>query len=165
MLYMLDEAFDGREQRFHSLLGNLERVTEDDWLWIPPGGHRSIRTLVVHAVGSAIQNDDHAFGPGARDWTAPMGNLGLTIDELQSPGPQRNEPAMEQVLDWARASHQGFRDHLAALHDDDLSLERENYDGRRWPVRWFVTMTIQHYAYHAGEINHIRALHQGDDSG
>jgi hypothetical protein len=32
-----------------------------------------------------------------------------------------------------------------------------------YPIRWFIGVMIQHYAYHAGEINHIRALHQGDD--
>jgi hypothetical protein len=30
-------------------------------------------------------------------------------------------------------------------------------------TRWIITMIIQHDLYHAGEINHIRALHQHND--
>lgn len=41
LLYLLDQAFEGTE--WHSLLGNLQSLQAEDWLWVPPGGHRSIR--------------------------------------------------------------------------------------------------------------------------
>ena len=40
---------------------------------------------------------------------------------------------------------------------------RSNHRGEKFPIRWFVGVKIQHFAYHAGEINHIRALHQRND--
>src|SRR3989304_4276008 len=47
LLCLLDDAFEGNEE--HSLLGNLATVHDDDWLWTPAGGSRSIRDLVAHA--------------------------------------------------------------------------------------------------------------------
>jgi hypothetical protein len=31
-------------------------------------------------------------------------------------------------------------------------------------TRWFIVTMIEHNLYHAGEINHIRALSQGNDN-
>ena len=45
LVYLLDEAFEGKETPWHSMLGNLASVTEDDWLWVPPDGARTIRSL------------------------------------------------------------------------------------------------------------------------
>jgi len=30
-------------------------------------------------------------------------------------------------------------------------------------TRWLIAVTIEHDLYHAGEINHLRALKHGDD--
>jgi hypothetical protein len=49
------------------------------------------------------------------------------------------------------------------LDDAGLEESRKSHWGEMYPVRFFAGVMIQHYAYHAGEINHIRALHQGND--
>jgi hypothetical protein len=53
---------------------------------------------------------------------------------------------------------------VAALEDDaELLLSRPSYWGEERAIRWQVNTMVQHDLYHAGEINHIRALHQEND--
>jgi hypothetical protein len=170
-LHLLDEAFAGSAtQPWHSVLGNLASVTEDDWLWVPPGGARTIRAITSHVGGVVYQYYDRAFGGRAvfgdpiTSWNVPAGNLGVGTDDLEG-GPLPNEPAMADVVAWVTERHRAFRDAVAGLDDAGLSEERSNHRGLMRPMRWFVTVMAQHYTYHAGEINHIRALHQGDDGG
>ena len=37
LLYVLDDSFEGG--RSHSLIGNLDGVTLEEWAWLPPGGY------------------------------------------------------------------------------------------------------------------------------
>ena len=39
-----------------------------------------------------------------------------------------------------------------------------HHRGEPFTIRWFISVMIQHYCYHAGEINHIRALSQRNDA-
>ena len=56
-----------------------------------------------------------------------------------------------------------LREHLAALNDDDLlKLRRANW-GEMKETRWLIKTLIEHDVYHAGEINHLRALAQQND--
>jgi len=72
---------------------------------------------------------------------------------------------MADVIDWVAERARAFRDAVAKLDDGALMEERSDHDGQPHPIRWFVAVMIQHYSYHAGEINHIRALHQRNDIG
>ena len=67
LLYLLDDAFEGNEE--HSLLGNLATVHDDDWLWTPAGGSRSIRDLVAHAGTAKYVYDNQAFGDATLFWS------------------------------------------------------------------------------------------------
>jgi len=170
LVYLLDEAFEGKDKPWHSILGNLASCTEDDWLWTPPGGARSIRALMAHVGGAALLYYDRVFGGGEvfgdppnADWNAPAGDLGLGIEDLETYGPIDNEPPMADVVAWVEERARIFRNAVAGLDDDGLMEERTNHRGDRFPIRWFIGVMIQHYAYHAGEINHVRALHQGND--
>ncbi len=169
LLYLLDEAFEGVEQTWHSMLGNLASVTEDDWLWVPPGGARTIRQITSHVGGAAYLYYDRVFGNCAvfgdpiTSWNVPAGNLGVGTEDLDSTHPLENEPAMAAVIAWVSERARAFRDAVAQLDDSHLMDERINHRGERFTLRWFIGVMVQHYAYHAGEINHIRALHQGDD--
>jgi len=162
-LYSLDEAFEGIEQPWHSLLGNLRSVTEDDWLWTPPGGARTIRLLTAHVGGATHLYDNHAFGDGTIGWNDPAGDLGYGMEDLQSYEVLDDEPPMADIVAWTTDAHREFRGHVAELEDADLLRERPNHRGDLKSVRWFIALMVQHYTYHAGEINHIRALHQGND--
>ena len=150
VLYFLDEAFAGTA--WHSLLGNLESVTPDDWLWVPPGGRRSIRDLVQHVGGAKLLYHNHAFGDARMHWDDPD----VLAEEAVA--------TLPTALAWLRTGHQRLRDSVAGLADDaELLRPRRHFRGTWRETRWLINVTIQHDLYHAGEINHIRCLHQGDD--
>jgi len=169
LVYLLDEAFEGVEQPWHSLLANLRSVAEDDWLWVPPDGVRSIRQITSHVGGAAYLYYDRAFGNHAvfgdpiTNWNVPAGDLGVGTLDLDSDRRLENEPPMADVIAWVTERARVFRDAVAKLDDAGLQEERVTHFGQTQPVRWFVAVMTQHYSYHAGEINHIRALHQRND--
>jgi hypothetical protein len=170
-LYLLDEAFEGIEKPWHALLGNLASVNDEDWLWVPSGGARTIRAITSHVGGAAYLYYDRVFGNCAvfgepiESWNVPAGNLGVGTEDLESEHPLDNEPPMADVIAWVTERADAFRDAVARLDDAGLVEERINHRGEPHTVSWFIGVMIQHYSYHAGEINHIRALHQGKDGG
>jgi hypothetical protein len=149
LLYLLDAAFQGTE--WHSLLGNLHSVTPDDWLWVPPGGHRSIRRLVQHVGGCKFMYQNHAFGDAQLTWSDPLveGRDALTT----IPG----------ATAWLQEGQQRLRQSIAVLDDAELLRPRKTNWGELKETRWIIAVMIQHDLYHAGEINHLRALHQQND--
>jgi len=151
MLYMMDSAFDG--ERWHSVLTNLASVKDEDWDWAPPGGRRTIRLLVQELGECKYVYDSHAFGDGSIHWDKP-GSV---------PGIPEGVPT-SQVIEWLRGAHSVLRGHLAGLTSDDSLTEKVMSQwGTLVERRFLVKTTIEHDLYHAGEINHIRALAQGDD--
>lgn len=77
----------------------------------------------------------------------------------QTAGP----PRREFVLPWLRVSHEVLHEGLDLSDDDSLGDVRLTHWGEEKTRRWFITTVIEHNIYHAGEINHIRALAQGND--
>ncbi len=150
LLYLMDEAFEDSEE--HSLTSNLRTVTAEDWLWVPPQGRRCIREIVGHVGACKYMYDNHAFGDARMTWDDP----------IVLPPPDR-EPSMSEVIEWMREGHRRLRQHVVALDDDELlRLRRTNWGDMR-QTRWIIAVMIEHDLYHAGEINHIRALRQGND--
>ena len=151
LLYLLDEAFEGNGE--HSLLANLRSVRDDDWLWLPPGGGRSIFDLVRHVGECKYVYENHAFGDGSMRWDRPG-----TV-----PSVERDTP-VQSVVAWLREGQRRLRDGVAALADDaELLQHRRANWGQTYETRWIIAVMIHHDNYHAGEINHIRALRQGND--
>ena len=70
---------------------------------------------------------------------------------------------MVAVIEWLTEGHRRLRDHVAALDDSDLIAPRWPPEGDPRETRWIVANMVRHDDYHAGEINHLRALIQGDD--
>jgi hypothetical protein len=64
---------------------------------------------------------------------------------------------------WLREGHARLRRSVAVLNDAELDRPRMTNWGERKETRWIVAVLIQHDLYHAGEINHLRALHGGED--
>ena len=62
-----------------------------------------------------------------------------------------------------REGHRRLRESIAALKDHDLSLQRKVHYGGTAETRFIISVMIEHDLYHAGEINHLRALRQGND--
>ena len=149
LLYLLDEAFDGNEE--HSLLGNLSTVTDDAWLWTPSGGTRSIRDIVAHVGNAKYVYDNQAFGDGTLFWPRGMAEAHKMTVSLSS------------ALIWLRERHRRLHASIAALEDDDLMLQRKVHYGGTAETRFIISVVTEHDLYHAGEINHLRALKQGTD--
>jgi uncharacterized damage-inducible protein DinB len=162
LLYLADHAYEVHGE--HSLMRNLAAVGADDWLWTAPGGSRSFRQIVGHVGACKYMYDNFAFGDSKMTWNDPAGALGCSMEELQSASHlAEREPEMTSVLEWLREGHLRLRDHIASLGDEDLSTARRRPEGGTKETRWIIAVMIEHDLYHAGEINHLRALKQGND--
>jgi hypothetical protein len=149
VLYLFDDAFDGPD--WQSLLTNLSAVTADDWLWVPPGGRRAIWRIVRHVGVSKVIYQNYAFGDASSTWEGLHADADQYVETLAS------------AIEWLREGHAKLRANIASLDDEELMRPRLSpFDGLQ-ETRWIVARMIQHDLYHAGEINHIRALHQQDD--
>lgn len=105
LLALFDEAFEGATA-WHSLVGNLRSLAPEDWLWVPPGGHRSIHAIIQHVGGSKYMYQDYAFGTAMLRWDDPLAE---GRDALTS---------SESALAWLRAGQHQLRESIAALGDD-----------------------------------------------
>ena len=148
-LYLMDAGFAGPD--WHSLLSNLNSVTPEDWEWKPAHGARSIRAIVQHVGVSKLVAYDQAFGGATLTWDDVSGDE-ETAD-------------IASAIAWLRMGHERLRGGVAALADDtELLRPRRTNWGELRETRWVIVVTmLQHDLYHAGEINHLRALHQGND--
>ncbi len=149
LLYLFDEAFEGTQ--WHSLLGNLQPVKPEDWLWVPPGGQRSIRDIVQHVGGGKLVYDNKAFGDATLSWDDPIVEGKDAVLTMAS------------AIEWLREGQARLRHNITLLDDGELLRPRMTHMGRLKETRWIIAVMIQHDLYHAGEINHIRALRQQDD--
>jgi len=68
------------------------------------------------------------------------------------------------MIDWLREGHAYLRGYVENLDDGELTVKRKWHPGPMMETRWLVSTMIEHDLYHAGEINHIRALVQGNDA-
>jgi DinB family protein len=159
LLYMMDRNFAAPGPTFgtwHSFLVNLADVRDEDWLWVPEGGERTIFQIVQHAGETKYVYDSCAFGDSSVHW-----QRAASVPSIDESTPR------DEVVRWLQAGHQQFHDHVAALEDDsELSVKRPGLWNDEHETRWLVTQVIQHDLYHAGELNHIRALrHKNDEWG
>lgn len=154
LLYGLDRAFEGGSgARWHGLTVNLAALEPELWSVAAPGCTRTVLDLVEHVGAAKLVYDSQAFGDGSVHWDQP----GLVPVFRDSGGPG-------EIMEWLRSAQARVRDHVAALDDDEeLLLPRMSPQGREQETRWVITTIIEHDLYHAGEINHLRLLHQGND--
>lgn len=149
ILHLFDDAFDGPD--WHSLLGNISSVRPDEWLWVPPGGRRSICRIAKHVGVSKYIYQNHAFGDASFTW-----------EDLLVTGDSHVETSASAIA-WLRQGQEELRASIAALDDEELLRPRLSpFDGPQ-ETRWIIARMMQHDLYHAGEINHILALRRQDD--
>ncbi len=157
LLFLLDEAFEGRgieeSNESQALLTNLATVTEDEWHALPPGATRTIESMVRHVAACKVMYADYAFDAGTKQWGSP---------EVDGPWEPDQAP-MVDALSWLRETHRSFRSHVERLDDGDLDGMRMTNWGELRPTSWIIAAIIGHDFYHAGEINHLRSLLDGDD--
>ena len=150
-LWALDEAFES--DRAHPLVANLASLKDEDWVWVPPGGGRTIFDIICHVGESIYVYDNWAFGDCSMRWDRP--------GTVPTADPEASRAA---TIDWLREGHRRFRESVAGLADDgELTVKRRANWGQDYETRWLINTMVQHDLYHAGEINHIRALRQGND--
>jgi uncharacterized damage-inducible protein DinB len=156
LLYLLEEAFRGvgieGSNESQALLTNIATVPPDRWLALPAGAARSIHDIAGHIGACKVMYDDYAFGPGTLQFATPE------VEPWASGG------SPDEIVAWLTETHARLVDHVAALADDaELDARRLTNWGEQRPTRWIVAAMITHDAYHAGEINHLRSLLDGDD--
>ena|SRR5687768_3474149 len=149
---LVEEAFEGDPS--HSLLANIRDLREEDWTATPRESGRSIADILEHVGWSKWMYEDYAFGPASMRGDQPP---------LIPEGGARSRPH-EELLDWLTEGHRRLLTSVRALADDsELDRERLTNWGEHLPTRDIIRIMIAHDFYHAGEINHLRALLQGTD--
>jgi uncharacterized damage-inducible protein DinB len=152
LAWLIEDAFEGDPDQ--SLIGNLRDLRAEDWTALPAGANRSIAEVLEHVGWCKWMYEDYAFGKASMRGDQPP---------LIPPNGERSRPQKE-LLAWLREGHQRWLASVRALGDDsELERERLTNWGELLPTRVIIRIMIGHDFYHAGEINHIRALVQGTD--
>lgn len=147
LAWLIEDAFEGDPE--HSLLANLRDLTEQDWTALPPGGGRSIADILEHVGWSKWMYEDYAFGLASMKGDQPP---------LVPADGARARPHDELLL-WLTEGHRRWLAAVRGLPDDtELEQDRLTNWGDRLPTRTIIRIMIAHDWYHAGEINHVRAL-------
>ena len=150
LLYLFRRAFDEGE---HGLARNLAAVTEDQWDAIVPGQPfgRSIGWIAWHAVAGKHLYWDHAFGE--RRLTGDYTEQGVL-------SPRRTK---DDVIAYGREWQQRWLEKIEQLTDADLQAPTKAHWGATLSMRRVISAVLEHDIYHAGEINHLRAVLDGTD--
>jgi uncharacterized damage-inducible protein DinB len=152
LAWLIEEAFEGDPS--HSLLANLQDLREEDWVALPSGSGRSIADILEHVGWSKWMYEDYAFGSASMRGDQPP---------LVPDGKIRSRPH-DELLAWLTEGHRRWLASVRALTDDsELDVDRLTNWRERLPTRIIIRIMIAHDLYHAGEINHLRALLQGTD--
>ena len=152
LVWLIEEAFNGDPS--HSLLANLQDLREEDWTATPSGSGRSIADILEHVGWSKWMYEDYAFGSASLRGDQPP-----LIPEEGA----RSRPPIE-LLAWLTEGHRRWLASVRALRDDsELDKDRLTNWGERLLTRDIIRIMIAHDFYHAGEINHLRALLHGND--
>jgi hypothetical protein len=152
LAWLIEDAFAGDPE--HSLLANLRDLRDEDWTALPPGGGRTIAAIIEHVAWCKWMYEDYAFGSASLRGDQPP---------LVPAGGAPARPHAE-LLAWLNDGHRHWLTSVRALPDDtELEQDRLTNWGERLPTRTIIRIMIAHDLYHAGEINHLRALLQGTD--
>ena len=152
LAWLIEDAFQGDPDQ--SLLANLRGLRDEDWTALPPGAGRSIADVLEHVGWSKWMYEDYAFGGASlRGDQPPL---------IPANGEQSRPPT--ELLAWLTEGHQKWLASVRGLSDDsELDRDRLTNWGDHLPTRVIIRIMIGHDFYHAGEINHIRALLQDTD--
>jgi uncharacterized damage-inducible protein DinB len=152
LAWLIEDAFEGDAAQ--SLLANLRDLRDEDWTALPPGGGRTIADILEHVAWAKWMYEDYAFGPATMRGDKPP---------LVPTHGARSRPR-DELLAWLIDGHRRWLASVRALSDDaELDRERLTNWGERLPTRKIIRIMIAEDLYHAGEINHLRALLQGND--
>lgn len=152
LAWLIEDAFEGDPD--HSLLANLRDLQEEEWTALPSGASRSIADVLEHVGWAKWMYEDYAFGSASMRGDQPP-----LIPADGAPSRPHKE-----LLVWLTEGHRRWLTSVRTLSDDsELDRDRLTNWGDQLPTRNILRIMIAHDFYHAGEINHIRALLQGKD--
>jgi uncharacterized damage-inducible protein DinB len=137
------------------LVNNLHSVKIDEALQAA-GGYRSIVGILKHAASWSHVYQSYAFDEQPRhmrslDW--PRG-LRDTIDTSQE--------YFDELLAWFEASYQRWLASVEALDDEAFDDQRPMHWGATMPLFDIVLLNVNHWCYHAGEINAVLSILRGE---
>lgn len=148
LLTLLDASF--RRDGEHSLLGSLRAVDEETWSARPGNDGRTIREIAQHAATALHAYYNAGFGDVEGAWDAAAAVAGT-------------KRSKEDVVGWATEAQEAVLASVSKLTDADLDAPRPAHWGGIVPTRRIVVTLIAHGYYHAGEVNHLRSVLQGND--
>jgi uncharacterized damage-inducible protein DinB len=152
LIWLIEGAF--RRDNNHAVLVNLASVSDEEWTALPPGGGRSIADIVEHVAWCKWMYEDYAFGAATLRGDQPP----------LIPAEGRRSRPREELMVWLTEGHARWVHSIQALADDtELERNRLTSWGEWLPTRVIIGIMIAHDLYHAGEINHLRALLSGTD--
>jgi uncharacterized damage-inducible protein DinB len=152
LTWLIEDAFEGDPSQ--SLLANLRDLRDGDWTTLLPGGGRSVADILEHVAWSKWMYEDYAFGSASLRGDQPP----------LVPAEGARSRSRDELLAWLTDGHRRWLASVRALSDDsELDRDRLTNWGERMPTRAIIRIMIAHDFYHAGEINHIRALLHGTD--
>jgi hypothetical protein len=152
LAWLIEDAFQCDPD--HSVLANLRDLREEDWTALPPGAGRSVAGIPEHIGWGKWMYENYAFGSASLRGDRPP---------LVPAEGARSWPRAE-LLAWLSDGHRRWLASVRALADDaELGRDRLTNWGERLPIRVLIRIMIGHDLYHAGEINHLRALLHGSD--
>ncbi len=150
LVRILNRSFEDSE---HSLFKNLASVTDKDWDVLPPGGRRSIRTMVLHVGLFKYINANHGFRDASMAYVDPPANP-----------PKERLATPAAATEWLTEAHAYAIEAVDELADDaELERPRKAHWGEMVPTLLLIDTMHEHDIYHAGEINKTRALLQDGD--
>jgi len=144
--WLIAQAFEGDDE--HSLMANLASLADEEWGRTPGLAQRSVAGIVAHVAAAKHAYAESALGRGRRTFAEALHHAPRERDALVA---------------WLRQGHERLLALLAPLDDDALASPRPTHWGEQIPLRRVLAVLVEHDLYHAGEINHLRALLQGDD--
>ncbi|HEY8171629.1 MAG TPA: DinB family protein [Dehalococcoidia bacterium] len=151
LIILLDTAFADDEE--HSLLANLRNVGPHEWRNRVPSAERTIRAITYHTGVAKYLYGNHLLGDSSKTYESVLRTAPSTGDASEK----------DVVVRWLREGHREFVDGVRTLTDADLVVPAPTHWGEIRPKAGHIYALIVHDTYHAGEINHLRALLQDND--
>lgn len=149
----LEAAFHASS--FHSLMGSLKGITEDEARWVPPRyksfPHQkgSVLSLAFHTAGDKFVLMSHAFGDGQFGWPQVQ-------NRFESLG-----GGLSAALALANEGHSLVLTCLREWPEERLEEQRPYYGGKSFAARRIFEIVAEHDLYHSGQIRYVRCLIAG----
>jgi hypothetical protein len=140
------------EFAYQSMAANVDRITLQEALFVPPGGYRSVLGTLKHAAGWSHVYRSYAFDADPKHWHQIDWPHGLRDTVIKS------EEFVQDVIAWFERAHRQWMEALSALTDEELDELRPVHWGERRPLYDIVVMIAGHHYYHAGELNQLLSI-------